>query len=368
MEIVHLVLGKANPNRMNGVNKVVFQLATNQHISGKKVAVWGITANPIHDYGERVFKTELFKAHKNPFKIDYKLKQELLKNKDKIVVHFHGGWIPIYFSLSKFLRRNNIKFVLTPHGAYNTIAMQRSNWIKKIYYNLFEKSVLRNASKIHSLGESEIDGLNHFFPNQKSVLIPYGFENNINCIERHNDNSSDFIIGFVGRIDIYTKGLDLLIKSCTQLKKENISFKLWIVGDGELRLLKQTVQENNITNETTFFGSKFSHEKNEIINQMSIFTHPSRNEGIPTAVLEAASFGIPSVVTIATNMCSYITEFNAGICVQNENIDELANAFIKLYNEWNENRLTNYHIPCLKMVNDGFSWKNIVNKFDLLYN
>jgi hypothetical protein len=37
MEIVHLILGKANPDRMNGVNKVVYQLATYQTIAKKKV-------------------------------------------------------------------------------------------------------------------------------------------------------------------------------------------------------------------------------------------------------------------------------------------------------------------------------------------
>ena len=36
MEIIHIVLGKANPERMNGVNKVVFQLATKQAESGRK--------------------------------------------------------------------------------------------------------------------------------------------------------------------------------------------------------------------------------------------------------------------------------------------------------------------------------------------
>ena len=43
MEIIHIVLGKANPDRMNGVNKVVYQLATKQADFGEKVAVWGIT-------------------------------------------------------------------------------------------------------------------------------------------------------------------------------------------------------------------------------------------------------------------------------------------------------------------------------------
>jgi glycosyltransferase involved in cell wall biosynthesis len=367
MEIIHLILGKANPNRMNGVNKVVFQLATNQQNAGKQVAVWGITSNPVHDYGERNFKTVLYQAHKNPFKLDSKLKEDLLKNRDHIIVHLHGGWVPIYSSLARFLHKNQIKFILTPHGAYNTIAMQRSNWRKKIYFSLFEKNVLLYADKIHSLGTSEIEGLNLFFPNNKSVLIPYGFDNSLN-ISKEYVKTNEFIIGFVGRIDIYTKGLDLLVKSCKILKDKKIDFKLWFIGDGELTELQSLVKNASIENNTTFFGSKFGEEKNNLIQQMTIFTHPSRNEGIPTAVLEAASFGKPSVVTHATNIGDYLIKFKAGIVVKDEDIDELSNAFIILHKTWNSNELEQYFNPCLQLVNDGFSWKNIVNQFDILYN
>ena len=62
MKIIHLVLGKGNPNRMNGVNKVAYQLATTQTEMGHDVTLWGI-ANDLHkNYPERNFKTVLFHA------------------------------------------------------------------------------------------------------------------------------------------------------------------------------------------------------------------------------------------------------------------------------------------------------------------
>ena len=67
MEIIHIILGKANPERMNGVNKVVYQLATQQSHSGRDVKVWGITKNISHDYGVRNFETRLFQAKTNIF-------------------------------------------------------------------------------------------------------------------------------------------------------------------------------------------------------------------------------------------------------------------------------------------------------------
>ena len=65
MKIIHIILGKANPKRMNGVNKVVYSLASIQLEQGFDVEVWGIT--PEIESGashEPPFPLRLFPAHK----------------------------------------------------------------------------------------------------------------------------------------------------------------------------------------------------------------------------------------------------------------------------------------------------------------
>jgi glycosyltransferase involved in cell wall biosynthesis len=367
MEIIHLILGKANPERMNGVNKVVYQMATRQQNAGKKVTVWGITKDLSHNYGERNFKTILFQAHKNPFKIDSVLKKELIKNQNNIVVHLHGGWVPIYASLARFLKKNNISFVLTPHGAYNTIAMQRSGITKKLYFQLFEKTLLKNAKRIHSLGQSEVIGLHELYPNTKSFLLPYGFETPKNLPNKIT-NQETFIIGFVGRLDIYTKGLDILIMAYKRFVANVPNSELWIVGDSNERTeLETLITSNQLNEKVKLFGSKFGTEKDELISQMSIFTHPSRNEGIPTAVLEACAIGIPSVVSKATNIADYIQKYNAGIAIPDENIDELQHAFESLYKKWQTSEMDVLSENAKKLVREAFDWNTLVNQLDELY-
>ena len=126
MEIVHIVLGKANPNRMNGVNKVVYQLATEQEKANRNVQVWGVTKNTERNFPPRVFKTRLFKSSQNPFEIPVKLRKAILNNKST-VFHLHGGWIPLFYALGMLFKRHGIQFIVTPHGAYNTIAMKKNN-------------------------------------------------------------------------------------------------------------------------------------------------------------------------------------------------------------------------------------------------
>src|ERR1700722_11488354 len=134
MEIIHLILGKANPERMNGVNKVIHEMATNQHLHGYPVQVWGITAQPKHDYPDRVFSTRLFQAYRNPFRLDAALKQAFLDYKGRIVVHIHGAFIPVFYAVSRFLDDHTIPFIITPHSTYNRLIMKKNAMRKKIYF------------------------------------------------------------------------------------------------------------------------------------------------------------------------------------------------------------------------------------------
>ncbi len=367
MEIIHLILGKANPDRMNGVNKVVFQLASKQANSGRNVAVWGITKETTHNYGDRNFSTVLFQANRNPFLLDENLKKSILEKQGKAVFHLHGGWIPTYYSISRFMAAHHIPFVLTPHGAYNTVAMKRSKWMKKIYFQLFEKALLNRAQRVHAIGESEVEGLHGIYANNKSFLLPYGFEYAQNLVNDEADDSNEFVIGFVGRLDIYTKGLDLLLAAFNRFQRTVPQASLWIIGDSnERHTLEQYILKNNV-NKVTLWGSKFGVEKDELMRKMKVFVHPSRNEGLPTAVLEAANLQIPCIVSEATNVGSFVDNYNAGVSIPTENEEVLFRSFKHLYSIHRKNGLKELGRNAQKMVEECFQWDSIVEDFDQLY-
>jgi len=51
-----------------------------------------------------------------------------------------------FFKAARALRRAGLRYVVTGHGAYNTVAMQKSKWVKKTYFQLFEKSLIKGAA------------------------------------------------------------------------------------------------------------------------------------------------------------------------------------------------------------------------------
>lgn len=364
MEIIHLILGKANPERMNGVNKVVHQLATQQHLFGEQVAVWGITSDTLVNYNERNFETRLFLKQKNPFAISSQLKEALLNKKGKAIFHLHGGWIPVYYRLARFLYHNKIEFVITPHGAYNTIAMRKNFWLKKIYFQFFERKILNRASSIHCIGKSERNGLQEFYRTRKTILLPYGFELK-STIELKKRDEDHFVLGFIGRLDIYTKGLDTLLLAFEKFHRKMPQSQLWIVGDSkEKPALEKKIDALKLSHAVILYGSKFGSEKEQLLQAMDVFVHPSRNEGLPLSVIEAASFGKPCIVTDATNIGSLVTKYNAGQTIYRQSSNQLEAAMNAVVAGWTSpSKFVELQQNAIRMIQENYNWNTLLQQF-----
>ncbi|CAM3914385.1 glycosyltransferase family 4 protein [Flavobacterium branchiophilum] len=366
MEIIHIVLGKANPERMNGVNKVVFQLVSKQVEYGMQASVWGLANNNHINYADRLFDTRIFLKKKNPFAISKQLKKALISKKNQAIFHIHGGWIPVFYAIATVLHEHKIDFVFTPHGAYNTIAMERSNIMKKVYFNLFEKKLLQYTRKIHCIGESEVLGINAILPTNKTVLLPYGYEFDYN-VPINPFKNDIFTLGFIGRLDIYTKGLDTLLIAFEKFLTVCPNAKLWIVGDSEERTkLENDIFKLNLSQNVTLFGSLFGTEKEAVLKQMDVFVHPSRNEGLPMSVIEAAAIGKVVIVTKATNIANLVSDFNAGFTIDNQSEEQLYDKFCNAYKIWKQPTLTFFQMQqnATKMVAETFNWDKILSDFN----
>jgi glycosyltransferase involved in cell wall biosynthesis len=360
-------MGKANPDRMNGVNKVVYQLATRQVHAGKKIQVWGFTHDLTVNYAKRNFSTTLFQAPTHFAGLSAGFLNALASlNPTGTIFHLHGGWVLPFFKAARALKKAGLRYVVTGHGAYNTIAMEKSKWAKKAYFQLCEKFLLKNAAAIHCIGSSEVTGLKKIFSTDQTILIPYGMEFNEPAVTSA-PTSEQFVFGFVGRLDYHTKGLDLMLEAFAANFGNDSSAVLWLIGDGAGRSAVTTrIEELGITDNVILWGAKFGEEKDALLQQMNVFLHPSRNEGLPSAVLEAAALSIPCIVTEATNVGDYVSRHQAGFVVANEDVFALGNAMNQTLH-LAPRALKNMGRNAVQMVASEFSWTNIVQQFNRLY-
>ena len=272
-KIIHVVLGKANPERMNGVNKVVNSLAHHQKNLGYQVAVWGLTKDPRVNFPSRNYDTELF-LDRSKFQLDPRIQKELISCSPDTVFHIHGGFIPQFYLFARLLVRHGFQYTYTPHGAYNTVAMERSAIKKQVYIQLFERYLVKHAKQLHFIGQSEVHGAECIFGVLKYSLIPNGQEIELDATPIHsNTGNNSPIFGFVGRLDIHTKGLDILLHGFAEYAvNTDHSAQLWLIGDGpERHVLEGMARELHIEHQVRFLGSRYGEEKMSLIKQMDMF-------------------------------------------------------------------------------------------------
>ncbi len=364
--IVHIILGKGNPDRMNGVNKVVYQLANAQCEIGEKVKVWGITKDPksSSDY-LRDFDLRLFKKQRNSFKLDPDLIEAIKDSDQTTIFHLHGGFLPEMYALSHSLSQNQKAYIFTPHGSYNLLALRKSYFLKKIYLHLFEKSLLKKAKFVHVIGQSEADSMDALHLEAKRILIPNGQVLEQIDAPENKLKSTEVNFGFMGRFTVYTKGLDLLLKGFQLYKsKYSGSGQLRMIGSGgEEDKVKNLIEKLNLTDQVIFVGAKYGDEKKACLRDLTGFFHPSRNEGMPGAVLEASALGVPCVVSKATNLMDYVVDYNAGFGLRDNSPDLIANAMVKLELRSKSGSISAMAKNAQRMIAEEFDWQIIAKRF-----
>ncbi|WBA42392.1 glycosyltransferase family 4 protein [Hymenobacter canadensis] len=368
MKVIHLILGKANPERMNGVNKVVHAMATQQQRAGWDVEVWGITRDVEAGHPHHEFLTRLFQAQRTPFQLSRQLLAALAAVQGPAVVHLHGGFVPAYFSAARQMKALGLPYVLTPHGSYSTQAMRKNGLVKRVYLSVCEQFVLQNAAQVHCLGQSEVQGLQRRLPGLSPCLLPYGYEVNPTETTWPRTASAEvFRVGFCGRLDDNHKGLHCLITGFGEFARTRPDAELWIIGDGPDRARVENWASAVPAGTVHVLGSRFGAEKLALLSQLDVFAHTSHYEGLPTAVLEAAALGIPCVVTEATNLGSYVRQYACGQVLPEAKPTQLAMSLQQMHQQWRNTPRQQRGLRSQHMVATAFAWPQLLTQYHSMY-
>lgn len=95
------------------------------------------------------------------------------------------------------------------------------------------------------------------------------------------------------------KGHDVLIKAFAEVRKKGVNARLTIIGYGNNMDNFQEMCETYGVRDYVFFTGKLpaGDPIRDILKTADIFVLPSRQEGLPRALLEAMSLGLPAIAT-----------------------------------------------------------------------
>lgn len=313
--------------------------------------------------------SDIFVWNLNGKKIDCDAKQicekDFYSNSFDIVI-FHGVYFPKYVKIGKILKKRGTPYVIFPHGSL-TSGCLRQKWMKKfIAIKLFFSSFLKNSSAIQFLTEKEMNSSIYSdkgFVCGNGVLVPK--ERKV-CKEIFEHNK--FV--YVGRLDIFYKGLDLLFDAI-ELDKDYLlkhNFRLDIYGpkqtdvknNGENthEILMKMIVDRGIDQIVQIHDAVFGEEKRDVLINSDVFVQTSRSEGLPLGILEALSLGIPCLVTDGTNLADIINEYSAGWGVKTSS-KTIADAVIRAVSNPNEEKMSE---AAIRLIGENFTWDKIAKK------
>ncbi len=325
----------------SGVSVVVPQYIKGQAKSGHIVALLNVSGIRIKGMEEWQLKTE------NKIVID-----ELEKpfNRPDLVV-FHECYRKAYIGIWPQLKKRGIPYVVLPHGELGEAA-QRKKWLKKKVANLllFNRFV-NNAVAVQCLSKREIETT---YFGKKKILATNGVD--IPEMSKKLFSKSCVKITYIGRLDAYHKGLDLLIGAVASIHNRLSGVEVNIFGPdiyGRKAHLEELVKRFNVEDVVRIHPEVTGQEEQRIIMDTDIFIQTSRFEGMPLGLLEAMSYGIPCIASEGTTLAEEIEKaeagWNAGAC--SETIAETIVRAVEERAEWKR-----FGLNGRALIADKYSW------------
>jgi len=106
---------------------------------------------------------------------------------------------------------------------------------------------------------------------------------------------SKIIIGTTASVNVRYKGQQYVIKALGKLKKQGITnYEYQLVGGGDQTYLKSIAKKYCVSDQIKFLGSMSHNEVFKWLDTIDIYVQPSRQEGLPRALIEAMSRGLPA--------------------------------------------------------------------------
>lgn len=258
-----------------------------------------------------------------------------LKNRNRMVVHIHGG---------VFLTSESIPFPF-----------------RQILKHIFSWEV-----PFIMLSENEAKTLQYKFHAKHVISLP-------NCIDltdaktferKSKDTSSPLTLGYLGRI-AKTKGMDYLLEACCELKKRNVPFLLKLAGAEEIEGQYLPKFHNLLGNEFEYSGVVSGESKNKFLQSLDVLVMPTFFEGLPMSLLECMSYGVVPVITPVGSISSVVSDQDNGIFIKVKDAESIVDAVVDLHHH--RDKVMQMSCSSLNYIFEHFNPETYINQLNNIY-
>ena len=157
-----------------------------------------------------------------------------------------------------------------------------------------------------------------------SPVIPNAYDDRVYQAQP-GERARDLV--FVGRF-VSDKGVDLLLRSLVELRKEGLSPTLTLIGLGpDEEGLRAYCKEEGLLGQVTFAGKRTGADAAALLNMHRLMVVPSRSEGLPIAALDGIACGCVVIGSDAGGLPEAIGE--CGLIFSSGDVAGLTRALVR---------------------------------------
>lgn len=165
-----------------------------------------------------------------------------------------------------------------------------------------------------------------------NVYIDYYDEDNIRQrIERYKLSAPvRYRLGTIASVDVPYKGQEYIIRAMGRLKRKGIMLEYDLVGAGNPKFLQRLAERCGVADQVHFLGVKLHDDIWSWLDTIDIYAQPSKQEGLPRAVIEAMNRGC---MTIGSDVAGIPELIEEDTVFKSDNVKQICEIIERLVSE-----------------------------------
>lgn len=259
-----------------------------------------------------------------------------------------------------WLKRScGVPFVIALQSGDVPSTPEKPTWRTRLRDRTIKRMWRRSAGVIAN-SENLAKQARHFDPGRAVTVIPAGAD--VDGITPKEDYSAheDVRLLYVGRLE-RQKGLDVLLPALAKLSSA-LKWRLELIGDGpDWTVVAALAGRFALIDRVAIRGWQGWNALPAIYRDSDIFVLPSREEGMPAALLEAMATGLPVIATRVPGAGEAVRHGKTGLLVKVDDTDALADALTQLIID--PTRWEALGRAGRERIESYYSWTNVAEKW-----
>lgn len=234
-----------------------------------------------------------------------------------------SGYSPV------FLPRDRATGV-TVHHTSSPTARHRWGSVLAKALGYVERAMMRRAKRASATSLASKATIESVAPGMPVDMVAAGVPEELFTLPR---NPQGFLLYF-GRLDVFHKGLDVLLEAIAILARERPGIELRIAGRGNgAERVRELTRYLGIERNVKLLGAVSDGERNALFSGAAVQLMPSRFEGFGLAAAEAMAAGIPLIASSAGSLPEVVDAPRGGVLVPQGDPEALAVATARLLDD-----------------------------------